>query len=64
MTKMLTSHATVYAREAYGVTPFEWAGKCAALERIIQKEVAHELLNDGCHGIASGRVWTSVIFTP
>lgn len=37
MTKMLTSHATVYAREAYGVTPFEWAGKCAALERIIQE---------------------------
>ena len=37
MTKMLTSHATVYAREAYGVAPFEWAGKCAALERIIQE---------------------------
>ena len=41
MTKMLTSHATVYARKAHGVTPFEWAGKCAAWEHIVRIALGH-----------------------
>ncbi len=38
MTATITNQQnTVYARRAYGVEAFEWAGKCAALDRITQE---------------------------
>ena len=38
MTGVITNQQnTVYAREAYGVASFEWAGKCAALDRVTQE---------------------------
>ena len=43
---------------------FQAAASCPVTVATPGKEIAHELLNDGCHGIAMGRVWSSVIFTP
>jgi len=43
---------------------FQAATSCPVTATTPGKEIAHELLNDGCGGIASGRVWSSVIFTP
>ena len=43
---------------------FQAASACPVSAATSGKEIAHELLNDGCGGIASGRVWSSVIFTP
>jgi len=38
MTGVVTNQQnTIYAREAYGVASFEWAGKCAALDRVTQE---------------------------
>lgn len=38
MTGVVTNQQnTIYAREAYGVASFEWAGKCAALDRITRE---------------------------
>lgn len=28
---------TVYARPSYGVQPFEWAGKCASIDRLVKE---------------------------
>jgi len=42
---------------------FQAAASCPVTVATPGKEIAHELLNDGCHGIAMGRVWSSVIFT-
>ena len=42
---------------------FQAASSCPVTSSTPGKEVAHELLNNGCGNIPSGRVWATVTFT-
>jgi len=37
MSVVTNQQNTLYARPSYGVQPFEWAGKCTAIDRIVKE---------------------------
>jgi len=38
MDVVTTTQNTVWARRSYGLEPFQWAGRCAAIDRIVEEK--------------------------